>query len=95
MVKSKNLSPTTRAAIKNDLFGRIKEVIETRIKPYIQMDGGDIEVLELTPEKVLKVRLHGACRGCSASSMTLEFGVQNILFEEFPDEDIRLFLVQD
>ncbi len=78
-----------------DLFERLKQSIETRVRPYIQMDGGDIEILELTPEKVLKVRLNGACVGCAASSVTLEYGVQNILFEEFPEEDIQLLLVQD
>lgn len=86
---------TSSVSVQNDLFTRLKEAIETRVRPYIQMDGGDIEVLELTPEKVLKVRLHGACVGCGASSMTIEYGVQNVLFEEFPDEDIQLLLVQD
>lgn len=75
------------------LFETIKTQIEERVRPLIQMDGGDIEILELTPEKVLKIRLHGACIGCGAASMTLEHGVQAILFEEFPDEDIQLLLV--
>ena len=81
--------------VSNKIFPRLKDIIETRVRPYIQMDGGDIEILELTSENVLKIRLHGACVGCGASSMTLEYGVQNILFEEFPEEDIKLLLVQD
>lgn len=76
------------------LFDRIKECIEQRIRPYIQMDGGDIELVELTKEKILKVRLHGACVGCMASSITLQYGVQNAINEEFPDEDIQLELVE-
>lgn len=59
------------------------------------MDGGDIEIVELTSDKVLKVRLHGACHGCAASSMTLQYGVQNALNEEFPEEDIVLEMVEN
>lgn len=76
------------------LFERIQRCIDEKIRPFIQMDGGEIELVELTPQKILKVRLHGACHGCSASSMTLQFGVQNALNEEFPEEDIQLELVE-
>lgn len=58
------------------------------------MDGGDIELVELTEKKILKVRLHGACVGCMASTITLQYGVQNAINEEFPDEDIQLELVE-
>lgn len=77
------------------LFERLHKCIDEKIRPFIQMDGGDIELVELTPEKVLKVKLHGACNGCMASTMTLQFGVQNAINEEFPEEDITLELVQD
>lgn len=76
------------------LFERIQRCIDEKIRPFIQMDGGEIELVELTPEKILKVRLHGACHGCSASSMTLQFGVQNAINEEFPEEDIQLELIE-
>ena len=81
-------SPTT-----TDLFSRIQKCIDEKIRPFIQLDGGEIELVELTPEKVLKVRLHGSCQGCMASSVTLQYGVQNALNEEFPEEDIELQLV--
>ncbi|MBI2453582.1 NifU family protein [Candidatus Peregrinibacteria bacterium] len=76
------------------LFGRIQRCIDEKIRPFIQVDGGEIELVELTPEKVLKVRLHGACVGCMASSITLQYGVQNAINEEFPEEDIQLELVE-
>lgn len=79
---------------KSDLFDRIQRCIDEKIRPFIQMDGGEIELVELTPEKILKVKLHGACHGCMASSVTLQLGVQNALNEEFPDEDIQLQLVE-
>lgn len=77
------------------LFDRVQRCIDEKIKPFIQMDGGDIELIELTSEKVLKVRLHGACHGCAMSSLTLQAGVQNALNEEFPDDDIQLELVEN
>lgn len=81
-------------AASGTLFDRVQHCIDEKIRPFIQMDGGDIELVELTPEKILKVRLHGACNGCMASSMTLQFGVQNAINEEFPEEDIQLELVE-
>ncbi|MEK7524179.1 MAG: NifU family protein [Patescibacteria group bacterium] len=84
-------TPTTPLS----LFDRLQKCIDDKIRPFIQMDGGEIELVELTPEKVLKVKLHGACVGCMASSMTLQYGVQNAINEEFPDEDIQLLLVND
>lgn len=77
-----------------ELFYRVQHCIDEKIRPFIQMDGGEIELVELTPEKILKVRLHGACVGCMASSITLQYGVQNALNEEFPEEDIQLQLVE-
>lgn len=58
------------------------------------MDGGDIELVELTKDKVLKVRLCGACMRCAMAGYTLQYGVQNTINEEFPDEDIQVLLVE-
>lgn len=85
---------TVKPASGTDLFGRIQRCIDEKIRPFIQMDGGEIELVELTPEKVLKVKLHGACVGCMASSITLQYGVQNAINEEFPEEDIQLQLIE-
>lgn len=83
-----------------ELFAKVKTCIDERIRPFIQMDGGDIEVLEMVDgplddkgkptHKILRIELHGACVGCMASSFTLQYGVQNAINEEFPDEDIML-----
>ena len=78
----------------SDLFKRLKKCVDKNIKPFIQMDGGDIELIELTKNKVLKVRLHGACIGCSMAGYTLQYGVQNTINEEFPKEDIQVLLVE-
>lgn len=77
-----------------NLLARINKCVNEKIRPFIQMDHGDIEILELTPEKVLKVRLQGACMGCAAATYTLQYGVQNTLNEEFPEEDIQVLLIE-
>lgn len=58
------------------LFDRVAGVIN-RIRPAVQADGGDLELVEVTGEGVVRVRLHGACVGCPSSSMTLRMGIEN------------------
>ncbi|MEJ2366968.1 MAG: NifU family protein [Acidobacteriota bacterium] len=62
---------------------RIKEVIE-RIRPALQMDGGDIEIIEIE-EPNLKVRLTGACHGCPSAAYTLYQGVYAELKRSIPE----------
>jgi Fe-S cluster biogenesis protein NfuA len=66
----------------------MKEKVETtlgRIKPALQADGGDVELVEVTPEGVVKVRLTGACAGCPMSQMTLKMGIEKELKKEVPE----------
>lgn len=52
------------------------EAILNKIRPSLQADGGDVELVEVTPDGVVKVRLVGACRGCPMSQMTLKMGIE-------------------
>jgi len=63
---------------------RIKAALE-KIKPSLQADGGDVELVEVTPEGVVKVRLTGACSGCPMRQMTLQMGIGRALKEEVPE----------
>ena len=54
------------------------------IRPYLQFDGGDIELLEVTDEGVVRVRLLGACSGCPFSQHTMQMSVEKRLKEEVP-----------
>ena len=57
----------------------MKEKVEKALKeirPYLQADGGDVELVDVTPDGVVKVRLTGACGGCPMSEMTLKMGVE-------------------
>lgn len=64
---------------------KIIEAME-EIRPYLQRDGGDVEFVDYTPEKVVLVRLQGHCAGCPYSQMTIKNGIQEILQEQFPGE---------
>ena len=66
----------------------MKEKVEAalaKIKPSLNADGGDVELIEVTPDGVVKVRLTGACRGCPMSQMTLKMGIEKMLREEIPE----------
>jgi len=54
------------------------------IRPYLQGDGGDIEVVELTDDMTLRVRLLGACESCSLSYMTMKAGVEENIKKAIP-----------
>lgn len=55
-----------------------------KIRPALQADGGDVELVEVS-DGVVKVRLTGACAGCPMSTMTLKAGIERILMEEVPE----------
>lgn len=57
----------------------------SNIRPYLQADGGDISLVEVTPEMIVRVRLIGACHGCPFSLQTLKAGVEQSLMKEIPE----------
>jgi Fe-S cluster biogenesis protein NfuA len=69
---------------KTDLLKRVNHTIE-QLRPYLQSDGGDIEVLEITDENIVKVRLQGACENCKFSFYTLKAGVEEAIRKEIPE----------
>ncbi len=66
----------------------MKEKVEAaleKIRPFLQADGGDVELIDVTPEGMVKVKLTGACGGCPMSQMTLKHGVERAIREEVPE----------
>lgn len=55
-----------------------------RIRPALQRDGGDVELVEITDEGIVKVRLKGACGGCPMSQMTLKMGIEKEIKQVAP-----------
>ncbi len=63
---------------------KIEAVLE-QIRPALQADGGDVELVDVSQEGFVKVRLVGACGGCPMSTMTLKNGIERILREKVPE----------
>ncbi len=63
---------------------RVKAVID-EIRPGLQMDGGDCELIDVSDKGVVKLRLVGACAGCPMSQMTLKMGIEATLKEKVPE----------
>ncbi|MGQ0550313.1 MAG: NifU family protein [Armatimonadota bacterium] len=62
---------------------RVERVLET-IRPSVQGDGGDIELVDVT-NGIVQIRLAGACVGCMHSMMTLQAGIERMLKQEIPE----------
>jgi len=54
------------------------------VRPQLQADGGDCELIDVTDDGTVKVRLTGACGGCPMSQMTLRMGIERVLKEKVP-----------
>lgn len=63
---------------------RVTRALE-RVRPYLQSDGGDISLIEVTEEMTVKVKLTGACHGCPYSMQTLKAGVEQAIMKEVPE----------
>jgi Fe-S cluster biogenesis protein NfuA len=63
---------------------RVQTIID-KIRPDLQADGGDIELVDVTADGIVKVRLHGACHGCPGAAMTLKMGVERTLKKHIPE----------
>jgi Fe-S cluster biogenesis protein NfuA len=66
----------------------MKEKVEAaleEVRPALQRDGGDVELVEVTEDGIVKVRLQGACKGCPMAQMTLQMGIERVIKEKVPD----------
>ncbi len=67
----------------NSMFEKVQKALET-IRPYLMADGGDVELVRVSDEGIVEVRLTGACSDCPMSQMTLRAGVERALIREIP-----------
>jgi Fe-S cluster biogenesis protein NfuA len=63
---------------------RVRKVIDA-IRPAVQGDGGDVELVDVSAAGLVKVRFHGACVGCPSSAMTLKMGIERNLKQYVPE----------
>jgi len=75
---------TSAAPTSDPIRDRVAKVINL-IRPAVQSDGGDVELVGITADGVVEVRLHGACVGCPSSRMTLQLGIERNLKAHVPE----------
>ena len=61
------------------------ESVLDKIRPAIQADGGDVELINIREDNVVEVRLKGACNGCPMATLTLKAGIERIVKEKIPE----------
>ena len=67
-----------------EMYNKVSEVIE-KVRPYLIQDGGDVELIEVTDEMIVKVKLVGACGSCPHSLYTLKNGIELMVKKEIPE----------
>lgn len=75
---------TDYSAEEQEIVEQIKELIDTRVRPAVAMDGGDI-VFHAFEDGIVKLEMHGACSGCPSSTATLKQGIENMLKHYVPE----------
>jgi NifU-like protein len=75
---AKEPAKPARADAQDDMLAAVRKLIDTDIRPFVQADGGDIELIGIEGHRV-KVRLMGACETCPSSPFTLREGVETRL----------------
>ena len=64
---------------------KVESIINERIRPALARDGGNCELVDVTDDGIVKVKLTGACAGCPMSQMTLKMGIEAELKEQLPE----------
>lgn len=68
-----------------DFYRRVDEVLD-KIRPYVQMDGGHVELVDVDEKQgVVHIRFQGSCQGCPSAAMTLQMGIENELKTSIPE----------
>ncbi|MDE2507187.1 MAG: NifU family protein [Planctomycetota bacterium] len=68
-----------------EILSRIQAVLDEEVRPLLQADGGDIELVGIDDDHIVQVRLQGACQGCPSSAVTLAMGIESTLKNRVPE----------
>jgi Fe-S cluster biogenesis protein NfuA len=66
----------------------LREKVEAaleKVRPFLQRDGGDVQLVDVSEDGIVQVRLKGACSGCPGAAMTLKMGIERVLKEQVPE----------
>jgi len=67
-----------------DLRGRVQAALD-QVRPVLQADGGDVELIDVKDDGLVLVKLQGACHGCPMAAMTLQMGIERVLKSQVPE----------
>lgn len=67
------------------MLAKIKDIVDKDIRPLLTSHGGDVEIVELTADSYVKIRLLGACSSCPGQQQTLESLIETVLQEQMPE----------
>ncbi len=84
VVVKKSQNESNKQNSSNEIINKINEVLDTKIRPAVARDGGDI-TFQSFKDGIVTVKLKGSCSGCPSSTMTLKQGVQNLLCHYVPE----------
>ena len=74
----------TTSTIAEELRARIEKALDI-VRPYLEQDGGNVDVMNVSDDGVVELQLQGACSGCPSSVMTLAAGIERVIREEVPE----------
>ena len=77
-------SPQAPIAPEPSITARVQAVVDW-LRPIIQSDGGDVELVNVSEDGVVQIRFHGACIGCPSAGMTLREGLERNIKEKVPE----------
>ncbi|MFI5149014.1 MAG: NifU family protein [Bacteroidia bacterium] len=67
-----------------DLLIRVEEALQ-QIRPYLEKDGGNVSLLDITEDNIVRLELLGACKSCSMSIMTMKAGIEETIMRSVPE----------
>ena len=67
-----------------ELLDRVEKAIDT-VRPYLQADGGDVKIVEITSDNIVRLELTGTCSNCSMSTMTMKAGIEEAVKRAVPE----------
>ena len=83
MSETENTNAAVKAGPTVEDKVKVMEVIQS-LRPFLQADGGDCEVVDITEEGIVQLKLHGACGSCPSSTYTLKIGIEEQVRQQVP-----------
>lgn len=84
VIANQSQQPAAADPFESEIVSQIKELIETRVRPAVAADGGDI-IFDRFEKGIVYLQMHGACAGCPSSTATLKTGIENMLRHYIPE----------